>query len=130
MVPFFSSLLCSDGLIKRKGAGYVLEKRKLGATPSNTSAVDDLEDTAVEDDAVFETAPPADRTHDTSEQARTAIYSLQHNHSIFHFLDSSSHLSIPVVGVKRRRPPPPPARRDPAKRPPLRNKSMCPTKVS
>lgn len=65
-----------DGLIKRKGAGYVVEKRKQSATPSNTSALDDLEDTAVEDTAVFETAPPTDRTHDTLEQFQFALYFL------------------------------------------------------
>ena len=64
--PYITLFL--DGLIRRKGAGYIVEKRKQGATPSFASAVDDTEvNSSVEDSAVFETAPAADRTHDTYE---------------------------------------------------------------
>ena len=53
-----------DGMIKRKGGGFIVDKKKRHATPSNTSAIEDSEE-AFHDTSHFETAPPAEMTYET-----------------------------------------------------------------
>lgn len=82
-----------------------MEKKKQGATPSNTSAVDDLEDTVEEDAAVFETAPPADRIHETLENTRTAVFFFITSLYLLQLSDATLHsiyylLSLPPKSRK------------------------------
>ena len=53
--------LSIDGVIRRKGAGFIVDKKKRHATPSNTSAIEETEE-AFCDTSHFETAPPADKS--------------------------------------------------------------------
>ena len=50
-----------DGMIKRKGGGFIVDKKKRHETPSNTSAIEESEE-VFNDTSHFETAPPAYET--------------------------------------------------------------------
>ena len=48
-------------MIKRKGGGFIVDKKKRHETPSNTSAIEESEE-VFNDTSHFETAPPAYET--------------------------------------------------------------------